>query len=140
MGPNRIYGLDIETDTTVNGLDPRVAPVVAVALATSDGTAVFTGAERDLLDRVESTLATLEPGVLVTWNGAGFDLPFLVDRARVCGAHLSLELADAADFLGADLGAPVSLASDAHADIQQALVALGYSDKEAALADRKSVV
>ena len=36
--------------------------------------------------------------------------------------------------LGADLGAPVSLASDAHADIQQALVALGYSDKEAALA------
>jgi len=94
VGPNRIYGLDIETDTTVNGLDPRVAPVVAVALATSDGTAVFTGAERDLLDRVESTLATLEPGVLVTWNGAGFDLPFLVDRARVCGAHLSLELAD----------------------------------------------
>ena len=36
--------------------------------------------------------------------------------------------------LGADLGAPVSLASDAHADIQQALVALGYSDKEAGLA------
>jgi Holliday junction DNA helicase RuvA len=27
-----------------------------------------------------------------------------------------------------------ALASDAHADIQQALVALGYSDKEAALA------
>ena len=28
----------------------------------------------------------------------------------------------------------MSLTSDAHADIQQALVALGYSDKEAALA------
>ena len=36
--------------------------------------------------------------------------------------------------LGADIGLPVSLASDAQADIQQALVALGYSDKEAALA------
>jgi holliday junction DNA helicase RuvA len=36
--------------------------------------------------------------------------------------------------LGADIGAPTSLASDAQADILQALIALGYSDKEAALA------
>ena len=36
--------------------------------------------------------------------------------------------------LGADLGTPTAPASDAHADIQQALVALGYSDKEAGLA------
>ena len=36
--------------------------------------------------------------------------------------------------LGADIGLPMHAASDAQADIQQALVALGYSDKEAALA------
>ena len=36
--------------------------------------------------------------------------------------------------LGADIGLPVHAASDAQADIQQALIALGYSDKEAALA------
>jgi Holliday junction DNA helicase RuvA len=36
--------------------------------------------------------------------------------------------------LGPDLGLPVSLASDAQSDIGQALVALGYSDKEAAAA------
>ncbi len=35
--------------------------------------------------------------------------------------------------LGADLGAPVGMATDNQADILQALVALGYSDKEAAL-------
>ena len=35
--------------------------------------------------------------------------------------------------LGADIGASASLASDAQADILQALLALGYSDKEAAL-------
>ena len=35
---------------------------------------------------------------------------------------------------GPDLGAPRALQGDAHADIQQALVALGYSDKEAAAA------
>ncbi|MGJ7555332.1 Holliday junction branch migration protein RuvA [Variovorax sp. RB3P1] len=36
--------------------------------------------------------------------------------------------------LGADIGMPAHAASDAQADILQALVALGYSDKEAALA------
>ena len=36
--------------------------------------------------------------------------------------------------LGADLGVPVSLANDMQSDILQALVALGYSDRDAALA------
>ena len=36
--------------------------------------------------------------------------------------------------LGADLGLPLTPAHDNQADILQALVALGYSDKEAALA------
>ena len=36
--------------------------------------------------------------------------------------------------LGADLGTPVAVASDNQSDIMQALIALGYSDKEAAAA------
>ena len=36
--------------------------------------------------------------------------------------------------LGADIGVPASVASDAQSDIMQALVALGYSDRDAALA------
>jgi len=36
--------------------------------------------------------------------------------------------------LGPDLGSPASVASDTQGDILQALVALGYSDREAALA------
>ena len=36
--------------------------------------------------------------------------------------------------LGADIGLPTHLANDAQTDILQALLALGYSDKEAALA------
>ena len=35
--------------------------------------------------------------------------------------------------LGADIGVPTSVANDAQADILQALLALGYSDKEAAV-------
>ena len=36
--------------------------------------------------------------------------------------------------LGADLGAPAAPASDSHVDIQQALIALGYNDREATAA------
>jgi len=36
--------------------------------------------------------------------------------------------------LGADIGVPVDVADDAQSDILQALVALGYSDRDAALA------
>lgn len=80
MTPDRFYGFDIETDTTIDGLDPEVAPIIAVAIATPDHHLVFTGPERDILVDTERALSDLEPGVLVTWNGSGFDLPFLARR------------------------------------------------------------
>ena len=87
-----LYGLDIETDTTDDGLDPRVARVLAVAVAAPWGHAVFTGEERALLCKLDRHLLTLAPGVLVTWNGAAFDLPFLTSRAAVAGVDLGLRL------------------------------------------------
>lgn len=86
------YGLDIETDTTVDGLDPSLAAVVAVAVAGPHGDVVLLGDEVDLLRRLEGLLRSLEPGVLVTWNGAGFDLPFLAARAERHGIELGLRL------------------------------------------------
>ncbi len=85
-----LYGLDIETDTTTDGLDPQVAPVLAAALVGEDFSAVFDGAESDLLVELDQHLADLEPGILVTWNGGCFDLPFLSERAAVCGVPLGL--------------------------------------------------
>lgn len=87
-----LYGLDIETDTTVNGLDPSVSSVVAVSLSTEDDTITFTGPERQLLRSLDRHLRTMTPGVLVTWNGSGFDLPFLADRARVLRVRLGMQL------------------------------------------------
>lgn len=87
-----LYGLDIETDTTVNGLDPAVSSVVAVSLSTEDDTITFTGPERRLLRSLDRHLRLLPRGVLVTWNGSGFDLPFLSDRARATRVRLGLEL------------------------------------------------
>lgn len=84
------YGLDIETDTEQGGLDPRTSPVVAAAVATQAGAQVLNGPEPTLLRDLDEMIRTLEPGVLVTWNGCGFDLPFLVYRARRCGVTLGL--------------------------------------------------
>ena len=90
-----IYGLDIETDTSSDGLDPGVARVVAVAVSSSTGgDLVLTGpSEAGVLAGLDAHLADLAPGVLVTWNGGAFDLPFLASRAAVAGVALGLELA-----------------------------------------------
>jgi DNA polymerase elongation subunit (family B) len=87
-----VYGLDIETDTTTNGLDPAVASVVTVALAHPGYEEVFTGPEHQLLCDLDERLAELEPGVIATWNGAAFDLPFIADRAGLYGLPLGLRL------------------------------------------------
>ncbi len=87
-----VYGLDIETDTSQDGLDPAVASVRAIALSRRAGDELFIGDERDLLLALDRRLAILPLGVLATWNGATFDLPFLADRARILGVDLGLRL------------------------------------------------
>jgi DNA polymerase elongation subunit (family B) len=87
-----IYGLDIETDTTIDGLDPAVARIVTVALSTADGDEVLAGPERDLFVTLDRRLAELPAGIVATWNGAVFDLPFLADRAARMGLVGGLRL------------------------------------------------
>ena len=87
-----VYGLDIETDTTVDGLNPEVSPVVTVALSNPGYDEVFAGREDEILFDLDERLAELEPGVIATWNGAAFDLPFLADRAALHGIGLGLRL------------------------------------------------
>lgn len=88
-----LYGLDIETDTSVNGLDPAVSPIVGVAIVGAGVELVLDGSEHEVLMALDRAIAALAPGVLVTWNGSGFDLPFLDDRARLIGVDLGLRIA-----------------------------------------------
>lgn len=88
----RLFGLDIETDTTVDGLDPAVAAVVAVALVGAERAWHFDGPERQLLTSLDRTIKGLGAAVITTWNGARFDLPFLSRRAHECGVALGLRL------------------------------------------------
>ncbi|HOU94985.1 MAG TPA: 3'-5' exonuclease, partial [Polyangiaceae bacterium] len=87
-----IYGLDIETDTTEDGLDPAVASVRAVALSGATFDELYVGDEIDILRSLDARLNGLQPGVVATWNGSAFDLPFLADRARILGVDLGLKL------------------------------------------------
>jgi len=88
-----LYGLDIETDTTIDGLDPSVAPIVAVSVSSEDDDVVtFRGPEKPLLRALDRWLRARPRGVLVTWNGSGFALPFLVDRAKANRVKLGLRL------------------------------------------------
>lgn len=84
-----IYGLDIETDTTVDGLDPSLSRIVAVALSTGTDE-LFEGPEHELLAALDERLAVLPPGVIATWNGSAFDLPFIADRAARWRMRLGL--------------------------------------------------
>ncbi|HWJ99026.1 MAG TPA: hypothetical protein VNQ33_12760 [Acidimicrobiales bacterium] len=87
-----IYGLDIETDNSEDGLDPAVASVRAVALSGQTFDELYVGDEADLLRALDARLAGLPTGVVATWNGSAFDLPFLADRARILGIDLGLKL------------------------------------------------
>jgi hypothetical protein len=87
-----VYGLDIETDTTVDGLDPAVARILTVALSSDEVDEIYTGPEHQLLRELDDRLAAIEPGVICTWNGGAFDLPFIADRAALHGLRLGLRL------------------------------------------------
>lgn len=81
-----IYALDLETDTSGGGgLDPQTAGITECALTTGDGDTVLSAAgdETGMLIALDDTLAALPPGLIVTWNGTFFDLPFLRTRTSI---------------------------------------------------------
>lgn len=65
---------------------------MAVAVTGDDLEVVLDGPEATIIRELDRLLAKLPAGVLVTWNGSGFDLPFLHDRARLAQIDLGLRL------------------------------------------------
>lgn len=122
MEGRRVYGLDIETDTA-QGVDPRVGEIRIVALSTAHAEAVFRGTETHILGELDAMLADLAPGIIATWNGGAFDLPYLADRAALLGLPLGLSLAadpklrlDGAPLIGHELAYRAAWYDHAHVD------------------------
>ena len=78
--------LDIET----TGLDPRQDVVTTVSLTTRADTQTFVRGVDLSTAELEAALEPID--LLVTFNGAQFDLPFLKKRLDLewCGAHIDL--------------------------------------------------
>lgn len=101
---SQLYGLDIETDTsalteaevaagyTQRGLDPAISKIVNLALSSSDGVTVLDGEEEDIIRGLDAWLKSKAAGLLVTWNGSVFDLPFIYDRAKRLEIPIGLNL------------------------------------------------
>lgn len=107
MFPFNYYGLDIETDTsaltnaeiaagyTSRGLDPKISPIVNIAVSFKDDSIVFRSdkaGEAAMLLELNTWFKNASPGVIATWNGSVFDLPFISDRAKLLGVALDLSL------------------------------------------------
>lgn len=84
-----LTALDIET----TGLDPALpdAAVTEVAMMGDGWTGVIAGDERTILARLATRLH-LMTGTIVTWNGSGFDWPYLMHRASVHGIALPVHV------------------------------------------------
>ena len=79
--PSRVYALDIETDTTIDGLDPANSRITEVVVSTAKEDVVFDhDSEAQLLVETDRYIKQLAPGLITTWNGVFFDIPFIVDR------------------------------------------------------------
>ena len=88
-----VYGLDIETDTATDGLDPQVGRILCIGISGSGGELVLAHHdEAAMLEDLDGWLADMTPGVLATWNGSAFDLPYLATRAHLLDVAVGLEL------------------------------------------------
>ena len=103
--------LAIDLETT--GLDPTRDRIFLVALCRSDGTSEVLdvdgpgdAAEARLIQRLAARVAELDPDVIENHHLHGFDLPFLVERARRLGVPLSLGRAPGLGSRPAARGAP----------------------------------
>jgi len=102
-----IYALDLETCTNPgDGLDPtnpltRITSAAiffgpAKGFAGAEGSIVFDDpSEARLLRSLNDWLSdpATTPGLIVTWNGANFDIPFLITRSEMHGVELDLQAA-----------------------------------------------
>lgn len=109
----RLYALDIETDTSPGrnrcaldlpaGLDPCCSAVISVAVRDTAArrSEYFSiddlGSEVAVLTALDQFLRDAPEGVVVTWNGANFDLPYLATRYERCGYGSALRIAPTDD-------------------------------------------
>jgi hypothetical protein len=85
---DRIYAFDFETDNSQgHGLNPLMAGITDIALATGTGETALNPSlgEQKLLDLFRDAVQALPAGIIGTWGGTHFDVPYLRTRMGITG-------------------------------------------------------
>ena len=89
---NHIYAWDVETDNSKGqGLTARHpdSRITSISFAHAAGVEVIAhDDEAHILTDWLDLLMMTEPGLLTSWNGAFFDIPFVADRAQILNHRL----------------------------------------------------
>lgn len=93
LGFDELRRLQLDLETT--GLDPGRDRILMIAVRRPDGSATtLEGDEADIVRRLVAEVRAQDPDVIENHNLHGFDLPFLVQRARALGVALALGRTD----------------------------------------------
>ena len=93
MGFDDLRRMQIDLET--GGLDAAKDRILLVAVRAPDGRATtIEGDEPDVIRRLVAAVRELDPDVIENHNLHGFDLPFLVQRAKLHGIVLALGRTD----------------------------------------------
>lgn len=137
-GTKMLYALDIES----TGLSPIESKMVSVAIAAPDESLVLVSEDevslfRDLTAWLKNSRR--KPGTIVTWNGAGFDWPYMYTRAMALGVGEFLDELTIVEheerrptykpIEGHNGGYAVSFAGHDHADIMRPWKSWSVSQK-----------
>ena len=86
-----LHRLQLDIETTTLTPDQAGAQVLMVALSDTRGfEALLDGDEKQILEQLVECIRALDPDVIEGHNLFGFDLPYLVARARALGVPLRL--------------------------------------------------
>ncbi len=81
-----------------------MAAIVSIALIGPGVELILDGeSEAAMLKKTDDKLRQLPEGVLVTWYGGGFDLPFIDQRAKINGVEIGLTIEAAPDDFGSEV-------------------------------------
>lgn len=98
----RIHALDIETDNSNgHGLNPDKSRITELAIQghNAETTVVLADeSESSTLFGVRNHLTKQPPGLIVTWNGTFFDLPFMHTRSGIMLAATGLSIEEDPDL------------------------------------------
>ncbi len=88
----RVMALDIEVYNKYGAPNPRRDPIIIIGVWTENGLKQFLndGYDKEPLKQFVQFVQEYDPDVILGYNSSGFDIPYMLERARANGIKLDL--------------------------------------------------